>query len=485
MAYGGSGLGRGADGKVYFVPKTMPGDRIQLQVSDDRQRFAFGTLQGHLSANPLRRPSPCPVSETCGGCQWLAADESLQRSWKSEFVKTALAKITPPVTLPADWAVQAAPSQLGYRNRLLLRGRITTTGKVVVGFFAPGSRNLVAVQTCALGSPELRQVITFLSELVLAPRATTLAFRLELQSFPLVGTEKSRRENSPTEDVPARHGPLVTVLGTAVDPGTESNSTQDNDCLEGPASERERRTLPAEKELPAQALEPLLTALRQHPDVLWAGCRPKALPTSQTPTSSREAVTEGASAKAEPLPRLPHDRFRGMDGQWHTLWTEPGAFQQVNLTMNTRLRQALFAHISRLQAQGILPEHLRTVWDLYCGSGNLSLGIVAEKLIGIEQSPASILLAQHSATQSGLGHEYYAGDCRRFVETGTVQSGRPRKSGKKPEKQARQADGIKAERSNSAQSAAGKQPSGPDLVLLDPPRTGLEASIIQCLGTTK
>lgn len=66
-------MGRLADGRVVFVPRTAPGDRIRLRDGSlQRHRnFARAEVGEILSAGPGRVAPPCPhyVHDHCGGCQ--------------------------------------------------------------------------------------------------------------------------------------------------------------------------------------------------------------------------------------------------------------------------------------------------------------------------------------------------------------------------------------------------------------------------------
>ena len=84
IAVGGDGVGKLSDGRVVFVPRTVPGDRIRLR-PDSLQRhrnFARAEVGEIVAAGPGRVTPPCPhyVSDHCGGCQLqhVAYDEQLK-----------------------------------------------------------------------------------------------------------------------------------------------------------------------------------------------------------------------------------------------------------------------------------------------------------------------------------------------------------------------------------------------------------------------
>src|SRR5213592_353724 len=84
VAVGGDGVGRLSDGRVVFVPRTAPGDRIRLREGSlQRHRnFARADIGEIVEAGPGRVAPPCPhyVRDHCGGCQLqhLAYDAQLE-----------------------------------------------------------------------------------------------------------------------------------------------------------------------------------------------------------------------------------------------------------------------------------------------------------------------------------------------------------------------------------------------------------------------
>ncbi|MCP3984880.1 MAG: TRAM domain-containing protein, partial [bacterium] len=61
LAAGGDGVGRLADGRVVFVPRTAPGDQVLVRLREERKRFARGAVTELLRPGPDRRSPACPV----------------------------------------------------------------------------------------------------------------------------------------------------------------------------------------------------------------------------------------------------------------------------------------------------------------------------------------------------------------------------------------------------------------------------------------
>jgi 23S rRNA (uracil1939-C5)-methyltransferase len=131
IAAGGAGVGRLPDGRVTFVHRTAPGDRVEVQVVEAKSRWTRSRLVRVLEAGPGRREAPCPHYDRCGGCTLEHLDYPAQLAAKGQVVADALRRIArldvavPPVT--------PSPSEFRYRNRVSFTLR-RHAGTVVAGF---------------------------------------------------------------------------------------------------------------------------------------------------------------------------------------------------------------------------------------------------------------------------------------------------------------------------------------------------------------
>lgn len=156
LAYGGSGVGR-HDGKAVFVPLTAPGDRVCCRLVREKKNFAEAELEEILQPAPQRRPAPCPVFGTCGGCQWQHLPYAEQGQWKERLLGEALrrqAGVAAPVILP----LVPAPDEWGYRSRVQFKCR-QTAGGFVMGFYRRGSHYVVDVHDCPITDRRLNAVL--------------------------------------------------------------------------------------------------------------------------------------------------------------------------------------------------------------------------------------------------------------------------------------------------------------------------------------
>ena len=164
LAAGGDGVGRLPDGRVVFVPWTVPGDQALVRLREERKRFARGEIVELLRPSPDRRAPPCPVAGECGGCAWQQIAYPAQLAAKESILRDAIRRIGG-LTPPAEIRVRAA-AELGYRSRARVFAR---AGQV--GFRRMRSHEVCATRECPVLVPELDAVLGKLTEV--PPEAET------------------------------------------------------------------------------------------------------------------------------------------------------------------------------------------------------------------------------------------------------------------------------------------------------------------------
>lgn len=92
VAAEGKSLGR-VDDMVVFVPNTIPGDVVNIQINNKRRRFMEGYVLDYVTLSPMRVEPFCEYSGECGGCKWQALPYDKQLAFKQQQVADQLSRI--------------------------------------------------------------------------------------------------------------------------------------------------------------------------------------------------------------------------------------------------------------------------------------------------------------------------------------------------------------------------------------------------------
>jgi 23S rRNA (uracil1939-C5)-methyltransferase len=158
----GDGIGR-AEGRLVYVPLTMPGDRLRVELERPRGDGFAGRIVEVLAEGPGRVQAPCPQFGECGGCALQHLDDRHYAAWKEQLVRTALGRrgfVEPPLRP----LLRIAPAT---RRRTSLAAE--RAGRSVrLGFHARASHRVIDAAGCLVLSPALSALLPPLRDALLA-----------------------------------------------------------------------------------------------------------------------------------------------------------------------------------------------------------------------------------------------------------------------------------------------------------------------------
>jgi len=122
------------------------GFRKQNPVNSTKKDVAAGAAE-------KRKASPCPVSEKCGGCVYLAQTYAQQLVKKEQQVKELLKGICPvkPIT--------GMDNPYHYRNKVNAAFQYQKGGKVVSGIYQEGTHRVINVDSCLIEDETADRII--------------------------------------------------------------------------------------------------------------------------------------------------------------------------------------------------------------------------------------------------------------------------------------------------------------------------------------
>lgn len=150
FTHGGEGVAR-VEGKAVFVPGTIPGERVRLEVVDDRKRWARGRLVEVLDASADRVEPPCPYVPDCGGCDLQHVAPDAQRALKTRVVREQLQRLGRVEDPPVRDTLAVGPD-IGYRTHAQMHA--DPQGRL--GFHRVSSHDVVPVDRCLVVTDEVQ-----------------------------------------------------------------------------------------------------------------------------------------------------------------------------------------------------------------------------------------------------------------------------------------------------------------------------------------
>ncbi|RVU44748.1 23S rRNA (uracil(1939)-C(5))-methyltransferase RlmD [Lujinxingia sediminis] len=155
IAQGGDGVAELPDGRICFVPGALPGDRVDVELTRDKKRWARARVLSIAEPSVYRVEPECSyVSKGCGGCQFWHVSPEQELAWKAKAAFEAMQRIAG-VVLPEP-VLHHSPQIKGYRSRVRLHQGEDGVG---LGFYSAEGKRLIKVGGgCEVAMPLVRAV---------------------------------------------------------------------------------------------------------------------------------------------------------------------------------------------------------------------------------------------------------------------------------------------------------------------------------------
>ena len=376
----GQGIAK-IEGCAVFIPNAIRGETCLVRIENAKKTWATGKITEITEKSPHRVQRECPISSSCGGCDFWHMDYEEETALKADRVKQALGRLGGENldTVP----ILSAPTCYGYRNKA--QYPVTAhKGRVYAGFYRAGTHQVVENSRCHILPEEADMVKNLVVD--------------HANTYGITAYEEVTGKGL------LRH---IYVRRGAV-------SGQILVCLAANG-----RSIPkAEQLIEKLQAVPGFTTL-----VLSVNTK------KGNTVLGEEFITLWGPGYIE-------DTMCGL-----TFRLSPRSFYQVNHHQAQRLYEAAIAQAQITKSDLVL--------DLYCGVGTITLAMAkaAGKVIGVEVVEAAVQDAKENAKRNGIENaEFFCGD--------------------------------------AGQAALRLEKEGviPDVVIVDPPRKGLNADTIQALA---
>ncbi|MCH5250003.1 MAG: 23S rRNA (uracil(1939)-C(5))-methyltransferase RlmD [Lachnospiraceae bacterium] len=361
----GEGIGK-IDGYTLFVKDAVIGDVVEAKITKVKKNYGYARVEKVITPSSFRVEPRCAFHRQCGGCQIQAMSYERQLTFKQDKIKNNLIRIggfseefvdkvmEPIVGMEEPWH---------YRNKAQYPVGYDKNGKLVTGFYAGRTHDIIPNTDCALGAPENKLILE-----------AVLAYMEE-------NHVTAYREN--TGEGLVRHILIRT--------GFASGEIMVCLVING-------RKLPAEKRLIDKLLKIDFAGERS-----LAEKRIKSI--SISINTERTNVIMGKEVRTLWGNSYIEDSIQSV-----TFRISPLSFYQVNPIQTEKL-YSLALEYAELTGK-------ETVWDLYCGIGTISLFLAkaAKSVYGVEVIPQAIEDAGENARINGIENvEFFVGEAETIL----------------------------------------------------------------------
>lgn len=153
----GEGIGK-ADGFTVFIKDAVIGDTVTAKIIKAKKNYGYGRLMEVLKPSPYRVEPKCEFARQCGGCQLQALSYDQQLVFKTNKVKGHLERIGGFTDIPME-PIIGMDELFHYRNKAQFPVGRNKEGKIVTGFYAGRTHNIIENRDCALGVAENKEVL--------------------------------------------------------------------------------------------------------------------------------------------------------------------------------------------------------------------------------------------------------------------------------------------------------------------------------------
>lgn len=433
LSNSGDGVGRYAE-RAVFVPDAVVGDRLLVRLVHTKPQYAHGKLVEILEPSPHRIRPRCIVADKCGGCQWQHVDYAFQLETKRNLVVQSLERLGGFSHVQVDPLLGSEAADERRQERRVLDATAvaqaleveTAADAIAPPIIAPPIIPFRPASTVPDADLNYRNKATY-------PLTRSSSGQVQAGYYQKGSHHLINLNQCPIQD--QRLNPLLAdVKQDLLERGW---SIYDEKLHRGKLRHLGlrigRRT--GEMLLTLVSKESNLAGLEAQAED-WMSRYPDLVGVALNLNGDRTNAIFGSDTLCIAGRPYLREIFAGLE--FHI---QPTTFFQVNTEQAEALLQVM---VDQLNLQG----H-EVLVDAYCGIGTLTLPLAArvQQARGIEVQPESIQQAEANAALNHINNATF--------QAGTVEDLLP------------------------------QLPTPPDIVLLDPPRKGCNADVLQTLLTLK
>ncbi len=165
ITHKGEGVAR-LDGKVAFIPFALPGEIVDIKITEERKSFSRGVIENLIEKSPDRVEPLCRHYYSCGGCSYQHVNYARELELKRQVLLDAFKRIGgldvpvhPVIGMDEPWR---------YRNKVTWHIGMTAGGQKSLGYYEAGSRQVIPIEECQLIPDKIQSISSLLADNVSA-----------------------------------------------------------------------------------------------------------------------------------------------------------------------------------------------------------------------------------------------------------------------------------------------------------------------------
>ena len=157
----GQGIGK-AEGFTLFVKDAIVGDTVEVKVMKAKKSYGFARLLRVIKPSTDRIPAACPVARACGGCKLQELSYEAELKFKEEKIRNNLIRLggfTEEFIDSVKEPIVGMEKPLRYRNKAQYPVGRDKNGKIIAGFYAGRTHDIIPAEDCLLGREHNKEIL--------------------------------------------------------------------------------------------------------------------------------------------------------------------------------------------------------------------------------------------------------------------------------------------------------------------------------------
>jgi len=147
----GNGIAKN-DGKIIFIPKTIPGDEVEIEIKKTHKKYDEGRIKNIINESNERLLAKCPYYSLCGGCNISNLSYENQLKYKKNKVINMFKQY---LNIDIDPKIIESEEKYSYRNKITLHNN-NTLGLISI------DNNIIEIDRCLLVSKKVNELISLI-----------------------------------------------------------------------------------------------------------------------------------------------------------------------------------------------------------------------------------------------------------------------------------------------------------------------------------